>query len=56
MKYLRNWRCAICDDSVIYDSEKDTLECSCGIIEDCIKDGKMRIEDISIRNFRVVKA
>ena len=54
MKYLRNWKCAICDHGVIYDSETDTLTCNCGTIKNVIKDGKMKPEDLNIINFRIV--
>jgi DNA-directed RNA polymerase subunit RPC12/RpoP len=55
MKYLRNWECATCGTSVIYDSETDTLSCACGDIKDVIKRGLMKAEDLNIGNFRIIK-
>jgi len=33
-RYERKWKCAVCDDLLIYDSEKCTLSCRCKTIED----------------------
>lgn len=31
--YARKWDCGICDQPVIYDSEKNTISCGCSTIE-----------------------
>lgn len=54
MKYLRRWPCAVCGESVIYDSEKDTIECTCGVVEKAVQSGSLSIDALNTKNFRVL--
>lgn len=53
--YQRNWDCAVCGQSVTYDSETDTIRCDCGEVKNVIRDGIMKIDDLNNYNWRLIQ-
>lgn len=34
--YMRNWKCGVCDEPVIYDSKQHTTTCRCKVIHNAL--------------------